>query len=382
MTEVLSVDDTVADDEKRWQRVGLYDPESPTADERLELLRYLERLGATIDEMVEANENGLLVQLSSELLRRGERISARRAADILGMPLETVERIGRAAGLARGDADAPLYRDKDIEALQVFTSGVALFGEDVTLQFTRVCSAAMASIADAAMASFGVGIAPRLEATHATELERAQATEVACAVLIGQVPTGLETLFFHQVEAAIRRAVASGIGDGGPSAHVAVGFLDLVGSTSLAQQLDPTQLGEVISSFEQLAVELVGARGGRVVKTIGDEVMLVIPEAPAACEVALELCEHADCDALLPPLRGAIAYGDVIPSYGDYYGVPVNLAARAVKLARPGTVLVTGPVRDLLAWGDSELGVRPAGEHLLRGFESTTQLFTIERVTP
>jgi class 3 adenylate cyclase len=53
------------------------------------------------------------------------------------------------------------------------------------------------------------------------------------------------------------------------------------------------------------------------------------------------------------------------------------MAARAVKLAQPSTVLVTGPVRDLLDWSESTIQVRPAGEHLLRGFETTTELFTL-----
>ncbi len=377
MDECAVAGDVTASPVDEWRCRGLYDHESPAAHERLELLEYLHRLGATTDEMVDAHQHGLLVQLSSELLRRGNRVSPRRAAQQLGLPLETVERIARAAGLAIEDPDAPAFRDKDLETLRVFSAGVELFGEETTLQFTRVASAAMAAIADAAMATFGVGAAPRLEAAHATELERARASEAACELLIGQVPSGLETLFFHQVEVAIRRAAAIGMGDGSRVAHVAVGFLDLVGSTALAQQLDPTQLGEVISGFEQLAVELVSARGGRVVKT-GDEVMLVVPDAESACEVALDLCAHADRDVLLPPLRGAIAYGDVVPGYGDFYGIPVNIAARAVKLARPGAVLVTGPVRDLLSWSGSTLRVRAAGEHLLRGFDTTTELFTVE----
>jgi adenylate cyclase len=362
-----------------WESAGLYEPGASNAGERLELLEHLDRLGATVEEMVDANERGVLVQLSSELLRRGVRLSLREAADGFGTPIEVVAQIARAAGLAVDDPDVPVLREKDLETLRVFNAGVALFGEQTTLQFTRVASAAMASIADAAMASFGAGMAPRLEASNATELERAIATEACCELLLGQVPSGLELLFFHQVEAAIRRAAESGMASGGRVARLAVGFLDLVGSTSLAQQLDPTQLGEVISGFEQAAVELASSRGGRVVKTIGDEVMLVVSDPEAACEVALDLCEYVDRDALLPPLRGAIAYGEVVPAYGDFYGIPVNTAARSAKLARPGTVLVTAPVRDHLFEHDSSFDVTGGGRHRLRGFDVETELFTIAR---
>jgi adenylate cyclase len=236
----------------------------------------------------------------------------------------------------------------------------------------------MAMVADAAMAVFGAGVAAPLNAADATELERAHAVEAACELLFVEMPIGLDTVFFHQAEAAIRRAVASGVDEGGPVVHIAVGFLDLVGSTTLAQELEPRALARVVSAFEQHAADVVGACGGRVVKMIGDEVMFVCPDPVAACDVALAMCEYAADDRTLPALRGALAFGDVVAAYGDFYGNTVNLAARAAKVASPGSVLVNDAIADQI-YPPARLTVRTAGSHALRGFTHATELFILER---
>jgi adenylate cyclase len=105
--------------------------------------------------------------------------------------------------------------------------------------------------------------------------------------------------------------------------------------------------------------------------------MFVTTDATAACTVALELAERVERHAVLSRLRGGLAAGPLVRGYGDYYGPIVNTAARAAKLADPGTVLVTDVVRDRAQ--SDELSFEPFGEHVLRGFDASVALFELER---
>ena len=83
----------------------------------------------------------------------------------------------------------------------------------------------------------------------------------------------------------------------------------------------------------------------------------------------------ADHDRL-PPVRGAVATGDVVARSGDYSGSVVNLAARASKVARPSTVLIDAATRDVLPRG---FVARDTGAHKLKGFASRVKLFRVSR---
>jgi adenylate cyclase len=121
------------------------------------------------------------------------------------------------------------------------------------------------------------------------------------------------------------------------AAPVAVGFADLAGFTALTRRVGAAELDELLEAFESLSTEVVAAYGGRVVKTIGDEVLFVTASAPAAGDIALALVA---ADERLPPVRAGLAFGPVVGRLGDVYGSTVNIASRLTSLARPGTVLV------------------------------------------
>src|SRR5688572_11917790 len=374
--EDVAVPVTVVDE---WQRAGLYDPDDPKAHERLELLEYLASLGATTEQMVEFEHRGDIVSLSAEILHHSDaRVSLRELAALhTDGDVDPFVQLLRSVGLTVEDVDAPVFRAGDVNVLEGLAASVPIFGREAMTQFGRVIGASMAAIADAAMASFGSAVALRLEAEGASELEIAKTVEIACDLLFNQGPPAFETVFYHHGRAAMRRASATGITKG-QVANLGVAFVDLVGSTALAQQLEPAQFGEVMSSFEQRAIELSAAGGGRVVKTIGDEVMIVTTDAAVACDVALALCIYADDHPLLPPVRGAVAYGAVSASFGDFYGVPVNVAARMVKMAEPHDVLVTAETAAVLHANGHPHRCAPIGPHVLRGFAEPVELFRLE----
>jgi adenylate cyclase len=153
--------------------------------------------------------------------------------------------------------------------------------------------------------------------------------------------------------------------------------VDLVGSTAIAQRLSMTELGELLTTFDRLASDLVVDHGGRLVKLIGDEVMFIATEPSTACEIALDPAAQLTADPLLPQGRGALASGEVLTRDGDYFGPVVNLAARAVKLAEPGAVLASGHVARHAT--DDGYAFTPVGARKLKGFDEPVELFRLDR---
>ncbi|HEV3132461.1 MAG TPA: adenylate/guanylate cyclase domain-containing protein, partial [Acidimicrobiales bacterium] len=364
----------VDEDAQRWARLGWYEEAATGSEDRLAVLRYLTGRGATDDDL--ARNIGDLPALVNELRLRRPRLSLEEVAERSGLTIDVAELVARAAGFVL-HRDGEQFVASDVEVFELARSAVEMFGLEPTLQFTRVTASALAQIADAAMTNFGQNVAPALEARHAGELAVAEATDAATGLLLVGVPAILNSLFFHACETAVRRVVTSGAS---VTSDLTVGFLDLVGSTALAERLGAEELGALISTFEREAAEVVADADGRVVKMIGDEVMFVVSDAFAACRVALELARRVEEHPALPLLRGALASGDLVRGYGDYYGPVVNGAARAVKLAEPGTILATEGVRQRT--DSAAIDFEPFGERHLRGIDRPVRLFRLNRSQP
>ena len=323
-----------------------------------------------------ADRDGQLRSLAAFLLRRSLwRFTAREIAERAGVDVERVLQVFRVTGLPIPEPDEPAYREEDIEAVRAFAAGIDFFGEAATTEFSRSVGVALASIADSAMAIFIINVIERFDERGVSEVDRARTSVAASQMLAQQVPLVLEALFLHHVEVASQRALASE----GVTAHtsrLAVGFVDIIESTALVQRLAPEVLAHAIGAFEQHAIEIVGSRHGRVVKTLGDEVMFVTSDVAVACDIALALRDRMADDERIVGVRGAIAFGGLVRGYGDFYGPEVTAAARAEKLAEPGTIVVLAPVRDAV---DEGFVFTSIGEHVLRGFDDPVELFVVER---
>ena len=145
----------------------------------------------------------------------------------------------------------------------------------------------------------------------------------------------------------------------------AVGFVDLVGYTALSQELENEDLSALVGRFGDLAHDTVVDAGGRIVKTIGDEVMFVTDTATAGASIALRLTERSIGDELLPETRAGVAYGPLLSRDGDYFGPVVNLASRLTDLAKPGEVFASQALSDALTPG-SDIHARRMGTRRIR----------------
>ncbi len=137
------------------------------------------------------------------------------------------------------------------------------------------------------------------------------------------------------------------------------------------------ELGALLSEFEVLATERVLDGGGRVVKLIGDEVLYTAPTVDAGAAIATALAAALDAHPGLPQVRCGLAVGDVTRKDGDVFGPVVNLAARVVREAAPGEVLVAAPGIDD-AEGTS-VRLEPVGTRLLKGFADPVLLYRVGR---
>jgi adenylate cyclase len=156
---------------------------------------------------------------------------------------------------------------------------------------------------------------------------------------------------------------------------IGVAFVDLVDSTAWTASRSAADAAAALLHFEHAAVELATARGARVVKFVGDEVMVVAADPAAVAAVAVDLCRAAANDPQLPAARGAVGSGSVAPRGGDYYGEVVNLVSRATKVAAPHHVVATREVVDALDPSRWQVSALPPVR--LRSIPGETELFTI-----
>ena len=119
-----------------------------------------------------------------------------------------------------------------------------------------------------------------------------------------------------------------------------VGFADMVGFTTLVRRLSERQLAQLVDRFEAIAGEVIAAHGGRIVKTLGDEVVFVAYDPAAGAAIGLDLLERIGADQGMPDLRVGLALGPVLSHLGDVFGTTVNRASRLTNVARTRTVVI------------------------------------------
>jgi adenylate cyclase len=156
-------------------------------------------------------------------------------------------------------------------------------------------------------------------------------------------------------------------GAGAAGNRTVVGFADIVGFTRLSRQMDETELRSLLERFETVCTEIVARRRGRIVKTLGDEILFVCDRVEDAVDIAFRLQEQVP-DGDQVTLRVGMALGEVLPRYGDVYGPVVNIAARLTSEAHPGSVLVDEDLTEALRATDLDLEIRAVPQLSVRGY--------------
>lgn len=272
-----------------------------------------------------------------ELLLGGElRYTRLEAIESAGVSEEFARRVWRALGFPDVPDDTVAFTDTDVAALAKVASlrPAGLVDEEIVLRMVRAVGQTMARLStwqvDLLVEALTDPLEPPDPESVRVILENAE-THIA----------ELEPLIVHawrrQLAAAGTRLLTA---QEDPAVRAAVGFADLVAFTRTSRDLDERELGRLVERFEETASDVVAEHGGRVVKTLGDEVLFSAETASAGAEIGLSVAEAVRDDAGIPDVRVGMAYGPVLPLRGDVFGTTVNLASRLTSMARPGTALV------------------------------------------
>jgi adenylate cyclase len=321
------------------------------------LAQFLRRRGASPEEIEQAEADGWLTLLAIDrsLFAEPAKYTREEIAERSGVDPEVSRLLWRALGFPDVPDGAVVFSEESVEVLGALQERIEAWfmrrnatesdANDALIAQVRALSAGFARVAEVLSDSFVDSVVAARELGLGDE-------DIARIYVENLKWESVEHLVDYvlrlQLRAAAWRKLATE-DDASTRPTLAVGFLDLVGYTALSQVLDEDELGSLVARFEALTHDTIAQLGGRLVKTIGDEVMFVAESPGVAARIALRLTERTGEDAVLPEARAGLAYGPVVAREGDYYGPMVNLAHRLVELAYPGTILVCDELHDAVA---------------------------------
>jgi adenylate cyclase len=334
---------------------------------------------ATPDSMIGA-DRGAIRALEKELLGGERTLKRREVAAGAGVSLMSARKLWRALGFPNLGDDDVFFTFGDQDALETIIDQVreGRLTEDAAISLTR----SIGQMTDRM-------VVWQIEAmVEDMVINRGIPDSEARKALVANLPDLIkpleETLVYawrRQMNAAVQRLVlraeaglaasaegrAGGEGDEPLPLARAVGFADLVSYTSLSRRMNEKTLAQLVQRFENKCAEIISVGGGRLVKTVGDEVLFNAETPEAGAEISLALAKTFNEDELLPQARVAMVYGRILSRLGDIYGPTVNLAARLTSLAEPGTVLVDTTTAARLA-PDDRFVLEPQEVRSVRGF--------------
>lgn len=358
---------------------------------RVRLLLALERSGIDLEEVAEAVGEGRLSlrfagQVIAEPVGLTDRTHAEAASD-LGLEPDLVRRLQLAFGLPTAPLDDPL-REDDLELFAlVARAREAGLDEEPLIRALRAFGMSVRQIVEVQRELFREAVEDRLlgegvvgqEMLDAAAGTRLRLQRLGFRTIFLLLRRFLEQAVFENLVERIETVLeAEDITRSGGEPSRAIVFIDLSGYTRLTEEAGDRRAAEQGARLVAIALERCGASsGGRVVKSLGDGVMLRFADAGEAVRAALDVLERAR-EAGLPPARAGVAAGPVVQRDGDYFGRTVNLAARLVDAAEPGRVLASAAVARA-ADGDGGVAFEDAGERALQGIEAPVPVFSARR---
>jgi adenylate cyclase len=373
---------------RRWVREGLV-PQyegtwTPAAASHVRIVARLRERGHSVERIKEASQSGKLAfGYIDELLPSSEaRYTLKQAARELDVDEQLIERLVAAMGLNALSTEEITQEDLQVlrYGAEVLAAGLPL---PALLQIVRVYGQAMAQVADAEVRLFHLYLHEPLMREGVPGVEVAQAMEGMTREMLPFAVPFINYLHGRMlgyfVEQDVIGHIESDLDDEETAEEgrmrVAIAFADLAGYTKLTEEQGEAQAVSAVERFVE-TVEQTLPIDARVIKTLGDEVMVVGADAGALTSWAVGLA--AELPAGSPPPRIGIHSGAALYRDGDYYGREVNRAARVVARASGGEVLVTRPVVDAASRQDG-LEFELIGEVVLKGFNEPTELFHASR---
>lgn len=345
---------------------------------RVRLIDYLiEEEGVGLDEIKVAHAEKRLFLLPVERALGGDPIyDAAEIAELANFDLDLFRELRRSLGLADPGPDVKYYSELDVRTMQAvrwnMEMGISL---ESIREINRVLGASLSQLALTVERQFlATFIDPNEDeaemAKRYADITRATTPEFAFV---------LQHLFNLHLRDAMRsdilgnEAVIDVLSD---TRQMAVCFADLVGFTSLGEQIPADELGAIAERLTAITLDVVEAPV-RLVKTIGDAVMLSAPDPKTLLDTALALVEVVKQeDEGFPELSVGLAFGEALDRSGDIYGPPVNLASRLSDVARPGAVLVSGELHERF---EEDFDWTSLGRRRFKGIEKPIAIYRVRQ---
>ena len=364
---------------RRWVALGLFPKHDvgqgwgASAIAQARSLVKLRERGYSIEQLQEAVDQGRIVGYGDELVAEmvGERFTLKQAAKASGLKADVIAELIAATGLPSGALD-DLGRE-DVEIFKHFATAIESgFPRDALLQTVRVYGQAASKIADAEVRLVHLHVhEPLLRKGVSSEQITDQMGTITGELLplFSPVIDHLHRRFLnHFVEQDIVGHMENEPGGEIGQVRVAIAFADLAGYTQLTEEVGDEEAAGIVERFVANVNQSLPDEA-RILKTIGDEVMIVSPDAGSLIDWAVGF-QILSNERPLP--RIGIHSGNVVFRDGDYFGREVNLAARVAARAAAGEVLVTWPVVEMAG---KHLQFERIGEVKLKGFSHATELF-------
>jgi adenylate cyclase len=368
---------------RRWVKDGLV-PQyegvwTPAAASHVRIVARLRERGHGIEQIREASQSGgLAFGYIDELLPTSNtRYTLKEASQATGLEAQMIERLVAAMGLSVLSVEA--ISEQDLEVLRYGANILAAgFPQQALMQIARVYGQAMAQIADAEVRLFHLYVHEPLMREGVPGVKVVEQME---SITREMLPFALPMINYlhgrllaHFVEQDVIGHIEADLdlqsGEEGRM-RVTIAFADLAGYTRLTEEHGDEEAVDTVDRFVE-TVEQTLPIDARVIKTLGDEVMVVAADPVTLTAWAVGLGTALPPGSPAPRIgihSGAALYRD-----GDYYGREVNRAARVVARAAGGEVLVTRAVVDTAA-GVNGLRFERIGEIGLKGFSEPTELF-------
>jgi adenylate cyclase len=311
---------------------------------RRRLIRELLEEGVPREELLDAVESDRLALLLTDLTLRGGRTYSDSTLERrTGLTRAQLDDFRRAAGLSPVQEISTADLTAADALAQLLLSGVSV--EDV-VEVSRVAGQGVSSIARAITRVAARVLVRAGDSELDVSRRYVQAAEEYFPLITA---LGVYQFRGHLREALRQEAVGRVERETGGvrgAREVTVAFADLVGFTRLGNRVHADEIGRVAGRLVTLAYELVTPPVA-IVKTIGDAVMLVSPEAAPLVGCLIRLVDAVDAEGEdFPQLRAGVASGPAVEVGADWYGHAVNLASRLTAAARPGFVVGSPEVRD------------------------------------
>ena len=368
---------------RRWARDGLIPEVDGTGEwttaavAHARIVARLRDRGHKLEEIKRAGEEGRLAFSYIEDLFDGgaPSMSIDDAADQTGLEPALIQRFWTSLGLPGTRLEE--VSEEDVEALRYVAAILdAGFPLVAFVQLCRVYGQALSQIADAEVRLFHLYVHEPLIREGVPELEMAEQMEDLASALLplsSPVMDYVHQRFLqHFVEQDVVGHMESELEDEDVDLgriRVAIAFADLAGYTRFTEEEGEE---EALSSVERFVEGVTNTlpEDARVVKTIGDEVMVVGQDVGALVDWAVGFTSLFD---ERPEPRIGVHYGTTLYRDGDYFGRDVNLTSRVVARARGGEVLVTDSVVEAVR-DSSHLSFDEIGQVKLKGFAEPRQL--------